>query len=136
DTKSIDLLVYLAHALNELRLLIVCTGRLPDLALYQKEFLKIKQDLEADKVLQEIELAGLSRKEIEHHLDLKFPGNKFPPQFSRFIHRKTEGNPLLMVDFIQDLCYRGVINNGQLTTPTSNINYQLRGSAREMGQRM
>src|SRR5262249_30684122 len=40
---------------------------------------------------------------------LRFPGHRFPAELAAVVHRRTEGNPLFLVDLLRDLCDRGVI---------------------------
>jgi tetratricopeptide (TPR) repeat protein len=43
------------------------------------------------------------------YINLQFPGSDLPAELASFVHEKTEGNPLFMVDLLQYLRNRGVI---------------------------
>ena len=103
DVSTIDVLNYLAGRLSDLRLMIVMSYRISDMALAKHPFLGIRSELQARGVFEELELRFLDARDIERYLSLQFPGHRFPPDFASAIHAKTEGSPLFMADLIRYL---------------------------------
>ncbi|MFY9610465.1 MAG: protein kinase [Blastocatellia bacterium] len=113
DVSTIDLLAYLASKFDSMRVLVIATYRPSDLLLAKHPFLQVRPDLQARGVCREIELAFLSRSEIEKYLALEFPEHLFPAELPALIHSKTEGNPLFVADLVRYLRDRGVIAEDQ-----------------------
>mgnify|MGYP002138963200 CR=1 FL=1 len=109
DVSTIDLLSFLAGKFDSLNVLIVVTYRPSDMLLAKHPFLQIKPDLQARGVCRELSLEFLTEAEIAEYLSLEFPGHRFPPEFPKLIHAKTEGSPLFMADLVRYLRDRGVI---------------------------
>jgi hypothetical protein len=109
DVSTIDVLSFLAGKFDTLNVLIVVTYRPSDLLLQKHPFLQIKPDLQARGVCRELTLEFLSEAEVAQYLALEFPGHRFPPEFPRLIHAKTEGSPLFMADLVRYLRDRGVV---------------------------
>ena len=111
DVSTIDLLSFLAGKFDTMRVLIVVTYRPSDLLLAKHPFLQIRPDLQARGLCRELTLNFLSLAEIETYFALEFPQHRFPPEFPKLIHAKTEGSPLFMADLVRDLRDRNVIAN-------------------------
>jgi len=109
DVSTIDLLSFLAGKFDALSVLIVVAYRPSDMLLAKHPFLQIKPDLQARGLCRELQLEFLSQEEIVQYLALEFPGHRFPPEFPKLIHAKTEGSPLFMADLMRYLRARGVI---------------------------
>ncbi len=111
DVSTIDLLSYLAGKFDTLRVLIVVAYRPSDMLLVKHPFLQIKPDLQARGVCRELTLEFLTEAEVAEYLKLEFPNHRFPNQFPKLIHAKTEGSPLFMADLTRYLRDRGMIAN-------------------------
>jgi len=109
DISTIDLLNFLATRFDALSVLVIVTYRPSDMLLAKHPFLQIKPDLQARGLCRELQLEFLNREEIAEYLALEFPGHRFPPEFPKLIHAKTEGNPLFMADVVRYLLDRNVI---------------------------
>lgn len=109
DVSTIDLLAYLGHRLDKLPLLGVVCYRGSEMVRAQHPFQGVMRELQGRGRGHEIPLAFLTRDEVARYLELAFPNHAFPVTFARFIHEKTEGNPLFMADVLRDLHRRGVI---------------------------
>ena len=109
DVSTIDLLSFLAGKFDVMRVLIVVTYRPSDMLLAKHPFAQIKPDLQARGVCRELLLEFLNEAEIVDYLALEFPGHRFPAEFPKLIHAKTEGSPLFMADLVRYLRDRGVI---------------------------
>ncbi|MGH7517023.1 MAG: protein kinase domain-containing protein [Gemmatimonadales bacterium] len=109
DLSTVDLLAYLAMRFESTRLLTLVTYRPTELLLGRHPFLPIKLDLQARGLCREIALGFLTPADVAGYVDLEFPGHQFAPSFPDFIHGRTEGSPLFMVDLLRYLRDRGVI---------------------------
>ncbi len=109
DTSTVDLLAYIATRLSHERLFTIVTFRPSELQLAGHPFLALKLDLQTRGVARELPLAFLTENEVRALLALKFPGSAFPPELSRMIHARTEGNPLFVADVAQYLRTKDVV---------------------------
>ncbi len=109
DVSTVDLLGFLAARFDGVRVLLVTTYRPSDMMLAKHPFLQIKPDLQTRGVCRELALEFLTQVEIENYLEMEFPLHRFPPEFPKLVHAKTEGSPLFMADLIRYLRDRNVI---------------------------
>jgi serine/threonine protein kinase/predicted ATPase len=139
DVSTIDLLAFLAARFDGVRVLLVTTYRPSDMMLAKHPFLQIKPDLQTRGVCRELSLEFLTQVEIENYLELEFPLHRFPPEFPKLVHAKTEGSPLFMADLVRYLRDRNVIaeHNGEwrLAQSVPEIERELPESVRGMIER-
>ncbi|MGE3779905.1 MAG: serine/threonine-protein kinase PknK [Pirellulaceae bacterium] len=109
DLSTVDLLAYLGRPSHTTRVLIIVTYRPTELLLGPHPFHRVKLELQGRGVCSELPLGFLERTQIEHYLDLAFPGHDFPGDFANLIHSRTEGSPLFLADLLRYLRERGVI---------------------------
>jgi serine/threonine protein kinase/predicted ATPase len=109
DASTADLLAYLGARCEAWRLLVVVTYRPSDLLLGGHPFRPVQLDLQARGRCREVPLEFLGRVDVERYLALQFPGHDFPAELAVVVHRRTEGNPLFLVDLLRYLCDRGAI---------------------------
>jgi predicted ATPase len=107
--------------------------------LSKHPFLSVKLDLQARGICREIPLEFLGCKDVESYLAIEFPHHRFPANFSAFIHAKTEGNPLFMVDLLRYLRDRGIMveeqGHWEVVQSPSDMDRKLPQSVRSMIQR-
>ena len=139
DASTVDLLAYLLTRLSSSRLFTIITFRPSELQLAQHPFLALKLDLQTRGVARELPLAFLTENEVRALLGLKFPGSAFPPEVSRLIHSRTEGNPLFVADVAEYLKVKGVIRESDgvwtLSGSLPDLERDLPESMRSMVQR-
>jgi tetratricopeptide (TPR) repeat protein len=117
-------------------LLVVVTYRESEMQVSRHPFLKLKLDLTARGICQEIRLDYLGRREVERYLALRFPGSSFPSDFCARLHARTEGHPLFVADlagYLRD--HRAIVeeNGGWAVTPLfAETEKQLPESVRSM----
>jgi predicted ATPase/RIO-like serine/threonine protein kinase len=109
DVSTVDMLSFAGGRVSGMRVLIVATYRLSDMLRDRHVFLQVRPALQARGVCRELTLSFLRLPDIERYLELELPGHRLPPEFSRLIHAKTEGNPLFMADLLRYLRDRAVI---------------------------
>ena len=106
DVSTIDLLGFLAPKLARMRGLVLITYRPSDLVVSRHPFLRLKADLSAHGVLQEVPVAFLTGQDVARYVSSQMP--QAPSHLGAVIYRKTEGNPLFMVDLVRYLRERGL----------------------------
>ena len=109
DPSTTDLIGYLAHRIDYMRLLIIATCRPSELAQAKHPFLPLKLDLVARGACREIVPGPLDEAAISRYLALQFADHSFPRGFAAVIHQRTEGHPLFVVDLLRDLRRRQVL---------------------------
>ncbi|HKP84796.1 MAG TPA: AAA family ATPase [Blastocatellia bacterium] len=109
DYSTLDLVSYLARRRETARLLVIATYRPVEVILSEHPLKGVKQELLARRLAKELPLEYLTEEAVAEFLDMKFPRNQFPKQLALLIHRRTEGNPLFMVNLADYLLAEGII---------------------------
>jgi tetratricopeptide (TPR) repeat protein len=139
DASTVDLLAYMGARLPELRVLVLITYRPSDMRVVKHPFLGVQLDLQQRGIAQELSVDFLTRDNVAEFLALQYPGNRFPDDFARAIHDKTEGSPLFMVDVVRYLGAQGVIavadGHWTLVRSVPEIERELPQSVRSMIER-
>jgi predicted ATPase/DNA-binding winged helix-turn-helix (wHTH) protein len=103
DYLTLDLISYLARQRHPAHLMLVGTYRTADLLASGHPLRAVKQELLAKQQCEELELEYLSQDDVADYLSIRFPRNRFPEGLVRLIHRRTDGNPLFMVNTVDYL---------------------------------
>lgn len=139
DASTTDLIGYLAHRLEGLRVLLIATARPSALAQARHPFLALMLDLRARGVARELTLGFLDGHAIDRYLQSQFAPHAFPRGFADVIWRRTEGHPLFMAGLLRDLQRRQVVRkaDGQwtLAVPLESVERELPESVRSLIQR-
>ena len=107
DPSSIGLLAYLARRRQRSRFLLVGTYRPMELHVSAHPLMTLKQDLLAHGFCEEQQLEFLTHTAVAGYLNARFPGA--PTNLAAQVHRRTDGNPLFMVNVIDYLLARGAL---------------------------
>src|SRR5262249_52677750 len=91
DPSTTDLIAYLAHRIDQVRVMIVATRRPSELAQPRHPFLPLQLDLVARGVGRVITPGSLDEDAIRRYLALQFADHAFPYEFAGMIHQRTEG---------------------------------------------
>jgi DNA-binding winged helix-turn-helix (wHTH) protein/predicted ATPase len=126
DSATIDLLRMLARRREASRLLVLGTYRPADVASATAHPLKwVKDELQLHGHCDEIPLEFLSTAAVGQYLSRRFPGHGLPLELALVLHRNTDGNPLFLVNTIDDLIGQGQLRevDGQwrLSGPAEDI---------------
>jgi predicted ATPase/DNA-binding winged helix-turn-helix (wHTH) protein len=126
DSATIDLLGMLARRREASRLMVLGTYRPADVAAEPMHPLRrIKHELELHGHCDEIPLEFLTAADVSQYLSRRFPGHALPPELPLVLHRNTDGNPLFLVNTIDDLIGQGRLRpaDGQwrLSGPAADI---------------
>ncbi len=103
DYSTLDLVSYLARRQDRARLMVIGTYRPVDVIIGDHPIKGVKRELQAHRLCQELALEYLSEEAVGKYLTARFPGHEFPLRFRRTIYRRTEGNPLFMVNLVEYL---------------------------------
>jgi DNA-binding winged helix-turn-helix (wHTH) protein/predicted ATPase len=109
DASTVDWLAAVARQGAPARLLVIGTYRPSDLSLSGHPLRAVKQELVAKGQCEELWLPFLSAKDVTHYLTRRCPDHQFPPGLGSTIHRRTDGNPLFVVNMVEYLAAQGVI---------------------------
>jgi tetratricopeptide (TPR) repeat protein/predicted Ser/Thr protein kinase len=101
DLSTIDLLACLAQKLTRTRALLLLTYRPSDLSAAKHPFLRLRADFAARGTLREISVAFLTLHDVQRYVSQHLP--EAPAALPSLIYKKTEGNPLFMVDLVRYL---------------------------------
>jgi predicted ATPase len=126
DSATIDLLGMLARRREASRLMVLGTYRPADVAAEPTHPLRrIKHELQLHGHCDEIPLEFLTAADVSQYLSRRFPGHALPPELALVLHRNTDGNPLFLVNTIDDLIGQGRLRpaDGQwrLSGPAADI---------------
>ena len=109
DYSTLDLVSYLARRQDPARLMVIGTYRPVDVILSEHPLKRAKRELQVHRLCDELSLEYLSEQAVREYLNVRFPGHHFPLRLGRVIYRRTEGNPLFMVNVVEYLIDRKMI---------------------------
>ena len=109
DYSTVDLVSALAASRDDARLMLIGTYRPVDLILKNHPFKAVIQELQIHRRCELLLLEYLSEQAITEYLSRRFLDHRFPPDLARIIQRRTEGNPLFMVNVIDSFISQGRI---------------------------
>jgi tetratricopeptide (TPR) repeat protein len=138
DASTVDFLAYMGLRGDGVRMLTIATYRPSDLLLANHPFVGVKRELQSRGVCSEIALGFLGHEDIARYLDLEFPGHAFEEDLVDFVHARTEGNPLFLVNMVRYLRDGGGLerrDRWRLVRPLSEIEKEVPESVRSMIER-
>src|SRR5258708_10021476 len=103
DYSTLDLVSYLARRQDPARLLVIGTYRPVDVIVGDHPLKSVKRELQAHGLCHELPLEYLSERAIDEYLTRRFSVQQFSPRLKRTIYQRTEGNPLFMVNLVENL---------------------------------
>lgn len=111
DYATIDLLALVAQRREVARLLVIGTYRPVDLIVKGHPLRAVQQTLQLHGQCAELPLELLSEAAVARYLEMRFAGGTQEPlqKLAGIIHRRTDGNPLFMVNVVNSLVAQGVI---------------------------
>ena len=108
DYSTVDLIAYLAQRSDPARLMVIGTYRPVDVILGEHPLKAVKRELQAHGLCHELPLEYLTEEAVAQYLDVKLRGHRLDKRLARLIHRRSEGNPLFMVNLVDYLIDEGV----------------------------
>jgi predicted ATPase/DNA-binding winged helix-turn-helix (wHTH) protein len=125
DSSTIDLVARLARRPDPARLLMLGTYRPADVAASGHSLKAVKQELQVHGHCEEMPLEFLEVAAVEEYLSRRFPRHRFPSELARVLHRNTGGNPLFVVNTVDDLIARGQLREAdgiwELSVPVKDL---------------
>jgi len=109
DYSTLDLVSMLARRRGNARLLLLITYRPVEVILADHPLKAVKQDLHVHGYCRDLSLDYLSASDVGIYLEKRFPDHAFPAALAAFIHQRTEGNPLFMLNVVDYLVAQGAI---------------------------
>jgi len=101
DYSTLELIAYLAHLRQRIRLMVIGTYRPADVALANHPLHGVKQELLAHGHCEEIELQRLAESEVTEYVTRRLGEGPRQTTLGHVIYDRTEGNPLFMVNLVK-----------------------------------
>jgi DNA-binding winged helix-turn-helix (wHTH) protein/predicted ATPase len=125
DPSTLELLALLARRRETARLLILGTYRPVDVIVSEHPLRTVKQELQLHGQCTELAMRLLSEEAVEEYLGVRFSAevgaqHAAPLQrLAHMIHQRTEGNPLFMVNVVDELLMQGKVDSTtvEISTP-------------------
>lgn len=119
DASSVDLLAYLARRIGEMRLLVLATYRRSDVEVARHPLRQILRGFSASgSISAEISPQPFSQSEVERFVARELGVTVVDPEIVRFVHKRTEGNPLFVLNVLRHLRSLGaILTDGWLARP-------------------
>src|SRR5262245_24884713 len=112
DGATLELLAMVGRRREAARLLIVATYRIPEANSPSRPLRGVKEELALHGDCRELRLGLLGEATVREYLERRLGTGAAPPplrELARVIHRRTDGNPLFMVNVVDDLVRLGVL---------------------------
>ncbi len=103
DYSTVDFISHLARRREPARLLVLGTFRPAELIVKKHPLREVERELHVHRRSWHLPLEFLSEAAVANYLALRFPGSEFPDSLPHLIHERTDGNPLFLVNVIDDL---------------------------------
>jgi predicted ATPase/DNA-binding winged helix-turn-helix (wHTH) protein len=109
DYATLDLLSFLARRCQPARLVVIGTYRPADVILQEHPLRTVKQELQLHGQCAALSLGFLTKAAVREYLTVRFPRGQFPEALSQVLYRRTDGNPLFIVNVMEDWVAQGVL---------------------------
>jgi len=119
--------------------MVIGTFRNVELVMSGHPLKAVKQELLAKQLCKELPLDYLTEAAVHDYLSITFPGNRFPSGLAGLIHKRTDGNPLFMVNATNYLLESGLIvlrdNTWELRVDIANVELGVPDNIKQMIER-
>ena len=124
DPSTLELLSFIARRKQNARLLIVGTYRPVEVLANGHPLRAVTQEIQLHQQCEALPLGLLTVEHVAEYLETRMSGKYGPETLQHLaygIHRRTEGNPLFMVNFVDALLTQGSVGSQQIegSTPTT-----------------
>jgi len=109
DHATVDLLSFLARRRQTARLMVIGTYRPADVVAREHPVASVKDDLALRGLCRDLPLGPLSGADVGRYLSEALPGHRVPDGLVSRLHERTSGNPLFLVNVVQDWITQGVL---------------------------
>jgi DNA-binding winged helix-turn-helix (wHTH) protein/predicted ATPase len=108
DASTLEAIAFLARRREPARLLLVASYRPAELDTADHPLLRLTRELVLHRFAEEVALGPLTATAVGEYLAGRL-GGSISPELTRYVHARTEGNPLFFVTIVDDLLNRAVI---------------------------
>jgi predicted ATPase len=125
DPSTLELLSFVARRSQPARLLVLGTYRPVDVLANGHPLRGVIQELQLHRHCEELPLGFLTEEQIAQYLEERIHAGAHDhallQKLASSIHRRTEGNPLFMVNIVEALLMQGLLDSRQIenSTPTT-----------------
>src|SRR5262245_21087483 len=112
DVSTVELLAMVARRRDAARLLVVASYRPTDAIVRSHPLREVKQELALHGHCHELHLALLDEEAVREYLTRRLdvePATEALQRLARAIHQRTDGNPLFMVNVVDDVVQRAAL---------------------------
>src|SRR5262249_45403054 len=113
DASTLDLLTALAQRKPPAQLLVISAYRSTDIRRANHPLDVVKNELHLHRQCEELSLRFLAEEAVSEYLIARFPNSTLPATLGPSICKRTEGNPLFMVNMIDNIARQGFIAQRQ-----------------------
>jgi predicted ATPase len=113
DPSTLNLIAWLARRQEPARLLVLGTYRSADVPRLGHPLHAVVHELKMHKRGDELALTWLTEVAVAEYLTARFPGTALPSELAHLVHRRTEGNPLFMVNVVDAWEGQGWLEEGE-----------------------
>ena len=110
DVSTLELLSYLAQRPEAARLFILATYRPTGMLASEHPLRGITQELKTKGLCEECTLGLLTQEDIAAHVADRLGGQP-SPSLSRWLHERTEGNALFMMNLVSELIAQALVKD-------------------------
>ena len=115
DFSTLELISAIARRSEPARLFLIGTYRPAHMLMGTHPLRTVKEELEVHRLCEELRLQLLGPKNVADYLRSRFssePGERWLATLAQGIHERTEGNPLFVVNLVDNLVTQGVLDPG------------------------
>jgi predicted ATPase/DNA-binding winged helix-turn-helix (wHTH) protein len=109
DHSTVDLMAWLARRQDPVPLLVLGSYRPADVNAQGHPLHAAVQELKIHRRCEELPLTLLTETAVDEYLTAWFAGATLPDGLARLVHRRTEGNPLFMVNVVESWEVEGLL---------------------------
>jgi predicted ATPase/DNA-binding winged helix-turn-helix (wHTH) protein len=109
DASTLDLIALLARRPEPARLLLIGTYRPAEAMTPGHSLHALKQELQVHRQCEELLLPFLSEAAVAEYSATRFPEIVLPAGLIRLVYQRTDGNPLFMVNVMDDWLAQGIL---------------------------
>jgi len=107
DASTLTLLSAIARRRHPARLLLIGTYRPTDVSAQNHPLAAVTQELRSHRQCQELPLSLLREEDVSAYLATRFAKQSVPQGLAQAIYQHTEGNPLFMVNLVDQVFVQG-----------------------------
>jgi DNA-binding winged helix-turn-helix (wHTH) protein len=109
DVATLDLIALFGSRRERTRLLVVGTARRAEAQTPSHPLCRVMRGLVARSGAATIALERIMPSAVAEMISIRYPGHSFPPELLAVVDRATEGTPLFVVAYLDELLARGAI---------------------------